>query len=94
MNIYVGNLAKSTTEDVLTEVFSQCGTVNSAKIITDRFSGLSRGFGFVEMSSKGEGQKVISELDGKEIDGRQIKVNEARPRVNRGGDFGSRKNRW
>jgi len=80
MNLYVGNLSHSTTQESLTNAFSKFGPVVSVKIITDRFSGQSRGFGFVELENKDNGLKAITELDGTELDGRQIKVNEARPR--------------
>ena len=92
MNLYVGNLAYSTTEADLNDLFSTYGQVESAKIITDRYSGQSKGFGFVEMTNRGEGEQAIAELNGKEVGGRQIKVNEAKPRTDnrdRGG-FGGR----
>ena len=77
--LYVGGLSYDTTEDTLKETFSQAGTVESATIITDRTTGRSKGFGFVEMSSDEEAQKAIEILNGKELDGRNITVNEARP---------------
>jgi len=80
MNLYVGNLSFNTTESALAELFAAYGQVLSAKIITDRYSGQSRGFGFVEMASREEGEQAIADLNGKDIDGRQIKVNEAKPR--------------
>ena len=80
MNIYVGNLAREATEDDLREAFKAFGEVTSAKIITDRFTGDSRGFGFVEMSNNSEAQAAISGLDGKDLKGRTLRVNEARPR--------------
>ena len=86
--LYVGNLPFSATEQVLTETFSQCGTVESAKIITDRDSGRSKGFGFVEMSSDSEATDAIAKFNGAEYEGRAMTVNEARPmeaRDNRGG---------
>ncbi len=86
MNIYVGNLSREATESDLREAFQAFGEVSSAAIIKDKFSGESRGFGFVEMPSKAEGEKAISGLNGKSIKGRNITVNEARPRTdNRGG---------
>ncbi len=91
--LYVGNLPYSSTDDTLRETFSQHGTVDSATIINDRDTGRSKGFGFVEMSSESEAQAAIEALDGTSLDGRQIKVNEARPReprANRGGGGG----RW
>lgn len=80
MNIYVGNLPREATEDDLREAFVAFGEVTSAKIITDRFTGDSRGFGFVEMPNSSEAQAAISGLDGKDLKGRTLRVNEARPR--------------
>ncbi len=80
MNIYVGNLPREATEEDLRKAFESFGEITSAKIITDRFTGDSRGFGFVEMSNNSEGQAAISGLDGKDLKGRALKVNEARPR--------------
>lgn len=81
--LYVGNLSYDTTEDALRAHFEKVGTVESATIITDRMSGRSKGFGFVEMSTEEEAQKAISECDGKEFEEREIRVNEARPREDR-----------
>ncbi len=78
--LFVGNLDYSTTEDELKEFFSVAGTVNSATIITDRDTGRSKGFGFVEMSSPEEAQVAIDQLDGKELNGRELAVSIARPR--------------
>lgn len=78
--LFVGSLAWSTTDDGLKDFFAQVGSVVSANVITDRETGRSRGFGFVEMSSDEEAKKAIEELNGKELDGRPITVNEARPR--------------
>ena len=86
--LYVGNLSFNTTEQDLEETFGALGTVESTNIIEDRDTGRSRGFGFVEMSSQEEAQNAISELDGKELDGRNLKVNAAKPRENRGGGGG------
>ncbi len=86
--LYVGNLSFKTTGDDLNELFSQAGTVESAQVVTDRDSGFSRGFGFVEMSSAEEAQSAISQFNGAEIDGRALNVNEARPREDRGGSGG------
>lgn len=86
--LYVGNLPFSETEDSITETFSQCGTVESAKLIIDRETGRSKGFAFVEMSSDEEAQDAISKFDGQEFNGRPLRVNEAKPqepRNNRGG---------
>ncbi len=89
MNIYVGNLNWGVTEDDLKTAFEEFGTVTSAKIITDRYSGKSRGFGFVEMSEDAEAKAAIAALNSKDLKGRAIKVNEAKPRSdNRGGGFG------
>ncbi len=82
--LFVGSLAWATTDESLGNFFSQAGTVVSAKVITDRNSGRSRGFGFVEMGSEEEAQKAVEMLDGKELDGRPIKVNEAKPQEDRG----------
>lgn len=81
MNIYVGNLDFSSTEDSIRTLFEQHGEVTSVKIITDRDTGRSRGFSFVEMSNDDEGRAAITALDGQELDGRALKVNEARPRT-------------
>jgi RNA recognition motif-containing protein len=83
MNIYVGNLPFSTSENDLAELFSEHGQVISAKIIMDRMTGRSRGFGFVEMESDDEAKAAIEALDQKEWQGRTLKVNEARPREER-----------
>src|SRR3990172_8976738 len=77
--LYVGGLSYGTTEDTLKDTFSQAGTVESATIIMDRMSGRSKGFGFVEMATEEEAQKAIEMFNGKEMDGRSIVVNEARP---------------
>ncbi len=77
--LYVGGLSYSTTEDALRNLFAQVGTVESVAVITDKFSGRSKGFGFVEMSTDEEAQKAIETHNGKEFDGRTITVNEARP---------------
>ena len=96
MKLYVGNLSFQTSETELNELFSSNGTVESCRIITDRDTGRSRGFGFVEMSSKAEGQAAIEQLSGRELDGRALTVNEAKPQEPRnnggrgGGGFGSR----
>jgi len=80
MNIYVGNLSHEVTEDSLREAFEEFGQVESATIIKDKFSGKSRGFGFVEMAAKAEAQSAIDGLNGKELKGKTLNVNEARPR--------------
>ncbi len=84
MNIYVGNLPREATEDDLRQAFEAFGKVTSAKIITDKFTGYSRGFGFVEMPNSPEAQSAINGLDGTDLKGRSLKVNEARPRQDRG----------
>lgn len=88
MKLYVGNLSFNTTSQDLEEFFGQVGTVESANLIEDRETGRSRGFAFVEMSSKQEGERAITELNGKEFDGRELKINEAKPRENGGGGGG------
>jgi RNA recognition motif-containing protein len=80
MNLYIGNLAYTVREQELREFFEQCGEVSSAKVISDKMSGRSKGFGFVEMPNDAEGNKAIETLDGKELNGRPIRVNEARPK--------------
>lgn len=85
MKLYVGNLSFDTTTQDLEKVFAEVGTVTSTNIIEDRETGRSRGFGFVEMSSKEEGQNAISQLNGKDVDGRELKVNEAKPQERNGG---------
>jgi RNA recognition motif-containing protein len=80
MNLYVGNLNYDMTEDELRNAFAEHGEVQSAKIITDKFTGRSRGFGFVEMASQEAGNAAMESLNGKDIGGRQLVVNEARPR--------------
>jgi RNA recognition motif-containing protein len=89
MKIYVGNLSYDVTEDDLRQALEQFGQVESVAIITDKYSGQSKGFGFVEMPSKAEGQSAIDGLNGKELKGRALNVNEARPRTeSRGGRGG------
>ncbi len=83
MNIYVGNLSYDLTEKELEELFAEFGSVSATRIITDRTTGRSKGFGFVEMDNKAEGEEAIKQLDGKEMNGRPLKVNEARPREER-----------
>lgn len=88
MKLYVGNLAFQTSSEDLQQLFAQAGTVQSASVIEDRDTGRSRGFGFVEMASKEEGESAISQFNGKEFNGRNLTVNEARPREDRGGRGG------
>jgi len=94
MNIYVGNLSFNTDAESLRTAFGEFGEVTSADVITDRETGRSRGFGFVEMADKSEAETAIKELNGKELDGRILNVNEARPKADRnsggGGDRGGR----
>ena len=101
--LYVGGLPYSVTEGRLQEIFEAHGTVESARVISDKFTGQSRGFGFVEMSSGGEAQKAIESLNGTQLDGRTLVVNEAKPQERRegggGGDRGGNRagggrNRW
>jgi len=88
MNIYVGNLAHKATEDEVRQAFEEFGQVTEVRLIVDKFSGESRGFGFVEMPSKDEAAKAIEEMNGKEFMERALNVNEARPKVDRGGRGG------
>ncbi|MBX9606069.1 MAG: RNA-binding protein [Gammaproteobacteria bacterium] len=83
MNIYVGNLAYSTTEQELSELFGAYGEVRSAHVISDKVTGQSKGFGFVEMSDNQAAENAIRELNGKQVKGRALKVNEAKPRADR-----------
>ncbi len=99
MRIYVGNLVHDVTDDDLRGAFAAYGEVASADVIMDRYTGQSRGFGFVEMRDNESAQKAIRELDGRDIKGRQVKVNEARPRTDSrgfggGGGGGGRGPRW
>ena len=86
--LYVGGLPYSTTEQQLSELFAPQGSVTSAKVITDKFTGQSRGFGFVEMATGEEAQKAISALNGTQMGGRTITVNEAKPQEKRSGGYG------
>jgi RNA recognition motif-containing protein len=88
MKLYVGNLSFNTTTEELEKTFGEVGTVESTNIIEDRETGRSRGFAFVEMSSSEEGQAAITNLNGKELNGRELLVNEAKPRENRAGGGG------
>jgi len=107
--IYVGNLPYTATDDTLRGLFAEFGTIESAQVIMDRYSGRSKGFGFVEMASDAEAAEAISKLNGKDVEGRALTVNEARPmekregggrggeggqRGGRGGFGGGRKDRW
>jgi RNA recognition motif-containing protein len=94
MKLYVGNLSFQTTSDDLQQLFEQAGVVESVNLIEDRETGRSRGFGFVEMATSEEGQRAIEQFNGKELNGRNLNVNEARPREERGtrggrGGFGA-----
>lgn len=95
--IYVGGLPYSTSESQLADLFAPHGTVESVRIITDKFTGQSRGFGFVEMPTAAEAQSAIEALNGTQLDGRTLTVNEARPqepRAAKSGGGGGRRNRW
>ena len=108
MKLYVGNLSFNTSATDLQNIFGELGTVESANLIEDRETGRSRGFAFVEMSSQAEGENAIAQLNGKEVDGRELKVNEAKPQEKRsnggggggrggfggGGGYGGGRNRW
>lgn len=93
MNIYVGNLSREVTEEDLQKTFEAFGQVESAKIIMDRFSGESRGFAFIEMPAKAEAESAINDLNGKELKGKTLVVNQARPREERR-DRGRGGRRW
>ena len=88
IKLYVGNLSFQTSTEELEQLFAQAGSVESATIIEDRDTGRSRGFGFVEMASKAEGEAAIAQLNGAELNGRALTVNDAKPRENRGGGGG------
>jgi RNA recognition motif-containing protein len=102
-NIFVGNLSFDATEDAVRSLFETYGTVEKVNIVTDRDTGRARGFGFVEMSVNAEADRAIDGLNGRQLDGRSLNVNEARPKENRGGgggggfrgnNDGARKRRW
>ena len=95
MRIFVGNLSFQTADGDLEAAFAAYGAVESATVIKDRYSGRSKGFGFVEMSNSAEAQQAVNGLNGKELDGRALTVNEARPREDRPrGEFASGNRRW
>ncbi len=96
MKLYVGNLAFQTTNEELQDLFSQVGTVESISLVTDRDTGRPRGFGFIEMGSRTEGEAAISKFNGSEVGGRSLTVNEAKPRENNGGGrgFGGSRSRY
>ena len=103
MKLYVGNLSYNTTEDDLRKTFEQFGTVESVVVVADKYTGQSKGFGFVEMSTREEAQAAMSELSGKELGGRFIKVDEARAKPEHGGGdrggrsrggYGGRRDNW
>jgi RNA recognition motif-containing protein len=93
-NIFVGNLDFGATEDAVRSLFEAYGTVERVNIITDRDTGRARGFGFVEMSGDAEAERAIAELNGRNLDGRALNVNEARPKTERSNGGGRRNNRW
>lgn len=93
-NIYVGGLPYAVAEENLQELFSAYGIVEAARVITDRYTGQSRGFGFVEMSSPDEAQQAIQALNGSQLDGRQLVVNEARPQEKRSENRNDGRNHW
>ncbi len=94
MNIYVGNLSYNLVEDDLKEIFEEYGEVSSVKIITDKMSGKSKGFAFVEMPDQANGLKAIAELNGAEVDNRKIKVNEAKEKEERSSGYKQQKRRY
>ena len=91
-NIFVGNLSFGATEDAVRSMFEAYGTVDRVSVVTDRETGRARGFGFVEMSGDDEGERAIAALNGRELDGRALNINEARPKEDRGGGGGFRGN--
>jgi cold-inducible RNA-binding protein len=95
-NIFVGNLSFTATEDGVRSMFEAYGTVDRVSIVTDRDTGQPKGFGFVEMTNDAEAEKAIAELNGTELNGRALTINEARPKTERsgGGGGGRRSNRW
>jgi cold-inducible RNA-binding protein len=94
-NLYVGNLSYDTTEDTLRTLFAEFGEITSVNVITDRDTGRSKGFGFVEMASEQEADAAIQALSGKSVDGREIRVDKAKPRVERDRNQGERRRpRW
>ena len=93
-NLYVGNLSFETSEDGLRELFGEYGDITSVNIITDRDTGRSRGFGFVEMATEEAAKAAIEALNGREVDGRALRVNEAKPRNSGGRDRGRDRRRW
>jgi RNA recognition motif-containing protein len=96
MNIYVGNLSSNATDEAIREAFESFGQVTSARIIKDKYTGQSRGFGFVEMTEQAQAQAAIRSLNGKDLLGKQLSVNEARPRAAQGGrmDYSGRRDRY
>jgi RNA recognition motif-containing protein len=92
MKLFVGNFSFSTTEDDLRALFSPYGNIDSIAVVTDRTTGRSRGFGFVEMPDRSQAEKAIEGLNGKEVDGRTLNINEARPKADNGGFRGGRGN--
>jgi len=92
--IYIGNMSYDTTESKLQELFAAHGEVASVSVVTDRYTGRPRGFAFVEMATDEAAQAAIAALNGQEVDGRQLTVNEARPSRPRGGDRGRRDRQW
>lgn len=94
-NLYVGNLNYNTTEDTLRTLFAECGEVESVRVITDRYTGRSRGFAFVEMVTEEGAEKAIGDLNGRTVDERQLRVDKAKPRSDRGSQGGDRGySRW
>jgi RNA recognition motif-containing protein len=93
-NIYIGNMSFDMTQDKLQEMFGVHGAVNEVRVITDRVTGRPRGFAFVEMATDEAANAAIAALDGQEVDGRTLKVNEARPRAARNNDRGNYRRRW
>lgn len=92
--LFVGGINFQTTQDVLADAFAKAGSVVSATIVTDRMTGRSKGFGFVEMGTEAEAQAAIEMYNGQEVDGRKLTVNEARPKEDRPASGAPRQNRW
>ena len=93
-NIFVGNLSFDASESAVRAMFEEFGTVDRVNLVTDRDTGRARGFGFVEMANDNEGNNAIAAINGRNLDGRALNVNEAKPKENRGGSGGGRQNRW
>jgi RNA recognition motif-containing protein len=94
ISLYVGNLSYDTTEETLRALFAEYGDIEAVRLITDRYTGRSKGFAFVEMSAEEAAEEAVEALNGKEVDGRELKVDKAKPRSDRGGGGRERQRRW